>query len=149
MSQKKRLLILDDFEDTAELLTARLASDTCETVKATSGLQALKEIFTGYRQGKPFAALLLDCALPHFDGFTIARIVRTAEESGLGPRAKIAFITAYGETVESSTLLQEVGADAYWRKPDDFEVLPTLVEQWLANKTHTPQPQSHKATPTC
>lgn len=129
---KPRLLILDDNEETAALLGASLRDERYETVVTTTGLEALKAIFTGYRENWPFTAMLLDCALPHFDGFTIARIVRTAEESGLGPRTKLAFVTAYGSIVDNSTLLQEVGAEKYWRKPDDVVDLPKLVRDWLA-----------------
>lgn len=128
------ILLLDDDEEILKLLDKSLAQLPCRIVAVGSGLDALREIFKAYKAGKPFVGLVLDCALPNFDGFTIAKIVRTAEESGLGPRTKIAFFTAFGDTVERSTLLQEVGADAYWRKPEDVVELPRMITEWLKNE---------------
>ena len=130
---KKRILILDDDEATSELLSKSL-SQYFEVDSFTRGTAALAEIFNGYRDGWQYDALVLDCALPHFDGFTIARIVRTAEKTGIvNHPVKIGFFTAYSKTVEQSSLLDEVKADQYWRKPDDIIALPQLISEWLEN----------------
>lgn len=130
---KKRILILDDDENICELLK-RTLSHYFEVDSFTKGSAALAEIFAGYRDGWHYDALVLDCALPHFDGFTIARIVRTAESTGIAKDpVKIGFFTAYSKTVEQSSLLDEVRADQYWRKPDDIINLPGLITGWLEN----------------
>ncbi len=131
-SQTPRALILDDEPDTIALLRSSFRGMPYETVLVERGIDALAAIFEAYKAGRPFAALVLDCALPHVDGFTIARIVRMIERTELVSKPmKIGFFTAYAETVEQSTLLQEVGADAYWRKPDDIIDLPFLIASWL------------------
>lgn len=127
----KRILILEDDIATLSLLELQL-SKQFEVECFSKGTAALAKIFIAYRDGWQFDALILDCALPFFDGFTIARIVRMAEKTGITNQpVKIAFFTAYTRTVESSTLLEEVQADNYWRKPEDMVRLPELIADWL------------------
>jgi CheY-like chemotaxis protein len=133
----KRVLLLDDDRDTLSLLEKSL-SERFEIEAFAKGTAALARIFIGYRDGWQFDALVLDCALPLFDGFTIARIVRMAEKTGItNVPVKIAFFTAYPQTVERSTLLEEVKADQYFRKPEDIIRLPQLISEWLCNGAAT------------
>ncbi len=127
----QKLLILDDDPDIVALLEKSFSFLPYETRFFTRGVDAVKAIFEAYEQCDPFDALIMDCALPHLDGFTIARIVRLAEQTGVSKRAKIAYFTAFAKTVEESTLLDAVGASAYWRKPEDTAELPTLIQIWL------------------
>jgi len=129
--KNSKILLLDDDEATAQMLEIAFASMPYNATVVTSGIDALIKIFEAYKSGEPFDALILDCALPRFDGFTIARIVRIAERTGISPRAKIGYFTAFAKTVEQSTLLEEVGAEAYWRKPEDSANLPQLISLWL------------------
>jgi len=127
----KRVLILDDNRDTLDLLQTSL-SEVCDVCAFDRGIDALIKILTGYRDGWQFDALVLDCALPYIDGFTIARTVRQIEETGIAKQqTKIGFFTAYTQTVEQSTLLAEVKADRYFRKPEDMGQLPELISAWL------------------
>jgi len=128
---RPRVLILDDEPEVIALLAKSFGSLPFDAVFCASGVEALITIFEGYQAEQAFDALVLDCALPHFDGFTIARIVRMAEATGISKRAKIGYFTAFAKTVEQSTLLEEVGAQAYWRKPEDMTELPALISAWL------------------
>jgi len=132
-SQTPRALVLDDEPETVELLRTSLGAMPFETVLVERGIDALIAIFEGFRDERPFAVLVLDCALPHVDGFTVAKIVRMIEATKLSTQqqAKIGFFTAFPEDVERSTLLQSVQADAYWRKPEDVNELPFLIASWL------------------
>ena len=132
--QRQKLLILDDDPEIISLLERGMRELPHEAVFATSGIEAAILIFEAYNEGKPFNALIMDCALPRLDGFTLARIVRVAESAGLSKRTKIGYFTAFQQTVEQSTLLQEVGAEAYWTKPEDTGNLPTLIALWLEGK---------------
>jgi DNA-binding response OmpR family regulator len=132
MAQKRlKILILDDDAETLALLATRLADEPYSFEFVGSGCAAVSAIFEAYDLGDPFDAMILDCALPRLDGFTIARIVRLAETTEVAPRARIGFFTAFTQTVEQSTLLAEVGADAYWRKPEDVVELPQRMAEWL------------------
>lgn len=133
----QKILILDDDTDVIALLAKAFRGLPYETVFVTSGVDAVQVIFEAYAEKKPFDALIMDCALPHLDGFTIAKIVRLAEETGVSKRAKIGYFTAFAQTVEQSTLLNEVGAEAYWRKPEDTVNLPALIHRWLDQNSAT------------
>lgn len=127
----QKLLILDDEPDIVAMLAKAFKNLPYQAEFFTRGVDAVKAIFEAYNQCEPFDALIMDCALPHLDGFTIARIVRLAEATGISKRARIAYFTAFPKTVESSTLLDVVGASAYWRKPEDTGELPKLIQVWL------------------
>jgi DNA-binding response OmpR family regulator len=128
----KKILLLEDDEDTLALLNQTL-SEHFEVTSFSRGIDAIVEIFKGYRDGFHYDALVLDCALPYFDGFTIARMVRAAEKTEIVNKpVKIGFFTAYPKTVESSSLLEEVRADRYFRKPEEIARLPELIVEWLA-----------------
>ena len=130
----KKILLLEDDDDTLALLNHTLSAHF-EVTSFSRGIDAIVEIFKGYRDGFQYDALVLDCALPYFDGFTIARMVRAAEKTEIVNKpVKIGFFTAYTKTVEQSSLLQEVRADRYFRKPEDIARLPELIVEWLAPK---------------
>jgi CheY-like chemotaxis protein len=133
-STRPRVLVVEDNPDTHDLLRAALARADCgaDFEFADGGPVACEIYFRALGSGRPFGALILDCALPHLDGFGVARIVRACEENcGIAGRARLAFYTAYDQTVERSSLLGEVGADAYWRKHEAAERLPDLICSWL------------------
>ena len=127
----RKILILDDDAEVIALLAKAFQPLPYESVFVSSGVDAVITIFEAYAEKKPFDALIMDCALPHLDGFTIAKIVRMAEATGVSKRAKIGYFTAFAQTVEQSTLLAAVGAEAYWRKPEDTGNLPKLIQLWL------------------
>lgn len=126
----QRLLILDDDADILQLLKHSLSG--YEVHAFSRGVDAAIAVLEALRDGNQFDCLLLDCALPHFDGFTVTKIARLAEATGMSnKRIKIAVFTAYAQTVENSTLIEESGADKYWRKPDDICDLPRLLSEWF------------------
>ncbi len=134
---RQKILVLDDDTEIISLLARGLRDAPFDAVFVTSGVEAVLTIFEAYDAGSPFDALIMDCALPRIDGFTIAKIVRLAESTGIAKRAKIGYFTAFPQTVEQSTLLQEVGAEAYWRKPEDTPNLAALIEMWLKDAVPT------------
>lgn len=127
---QRRLLILDDEPDILAALAISLAQDF-QVAGFERGLEAVIAIFQAYKDQQPFEIILLDCALPHFDGFTITKIVRLAEETGIARKAKVALFTGYSEIVEGSPLLKNSGADRYFRKPNDMQILPRLLREWI------------------
>lgn len=128
---KKQILVLDDEPDVLEMLPALLGDDFAVTT-FDRGLDALIAILERMRAGHSFDLLILDCALPHFDGFTIAKIVRMAEATGIVDcPCKIAAFTAYQDTVDQTTLVERSGIDAYWKKVEDVNNLPEMAKALL------------------
>ena len=138
---KPKVLIVDDNHETLDLLRASLQAEPFEAEFCDTGIDALCHVFTALKEGRQYDALLLDCAMPYFDAFTTAEIVRKAEGTGItnGSRAKIAVFTAYPETVENSTLMAESRIDKYFRKPEDMLRLGQLVADWLECEVNPPE----------
>lgn len=127
-----KVLVADDDDVMLELMRLEYQTAPFEVVFCESGLDVLIAFYSALRDGKPFDALVLDCAFPHWDGFQIARHVRLDERAGvLSRRTKIGFFTAYDLTVEKSGLLEEVEADGYWRKDNYIGKLPEVIGRWL------------------
>lgn len=124
------LLVVDDDEDTKELLCQSLSKEY-DVTACHRGLDALLSILSHIKAGNPFQFLLLDCAMPHLDGFTLARIVRLVEETGLTKPCKIGLYTAHHDVIERSTLLNNSDINYYWRKPEDTVQLPVLIRTAL------------------
>jgi CheY-like chemotaxis protein len=135
---KPRVLIVDDNEETLELLRASLNGQPFDVTFCAAGVEALYLIFGALREGWCYDALLLDCAMPYFDAFTTAKIIRMAESTGVVPCAsKIAVFTAYTQTVEHSTLMKESRIDKYFRKPHDLVGLGRVLADWLECEVHS------------
>lgn len=136
-----KVLVVDDEEEQVELLRLRLFGLGPEFSFCTSGGQALVEIARAYDEGRPFDFYVLDCALPRFDGFTLARVVRSIERSAKLKPARMVFITAYSQTVDLRALLEEVGSEYCFQKPE-LERLPALLLSWIEGQTEMPSPMS-------
>jgi two-component system response regulator RegX3 len=133
-SSTSRILVIEDDESTRTLLGEMLRHHGYDVETAASGPSGLCAFLSCLEGGKRFDALLLDCAMAPMDGFVVARTIRLWEsEIKRMQRTLIGFFTAYSRTVEQTTLLKSVGADAYFRKPEDVEKLPELVSAWLAS----------------
>lgn len=80
-----------------------------------------------FRQGK-FDICILDVMLPHVDGFTIAKEIRT-----INPTVPIVFLTA--KTMKEDMLKgYGVGCDDYLTKPFDTEILLAKIKAIIAHR---------------
>jgi CheY-like chemotaxis protein len=109
------LLIVDDEDEIRDLLTVLLQRLPVQLYLVSSGREALS-IF----RDKNIDGVLLDCALPGMDGFAIAEKIREMEQSKMRPPVRLGFMTGRSNLVGKTTLLQEVQASLYLRKPEDM-----------------------------
>jgi signal transduction histidine kinase/CheY-like chemotaxis protein len=74
--QGMRVLVVDDNEVNREILSMQLGSwaAAVETVAAPDRVVAL--LSQAAREGKPFAAVVLDHAMPELDGLALARLIK-------------------------------------------------------------------------
>lgn len=127
-----KILIVDDQPDVLGMLRAKFQFLGYQVTAHERGLDAVIGILEAYKSGYCFDAMILDCALPHLDGFSIARIVRLVEKTEVTAcRAWIAVYTAFPRTVEKSTLVETSGVDAYFVKGSDDELLADQIVGWL------------------
>lgn len=126
MVTKQRILIVDDDENIAELISLYLVKECYETKIVYDGESALEQnqIF------KP-NLILLDLMLPGIDGYQVCREIRKSSN------VPIIMLSAKGETFDK-VLGLELGADDYMIKPFETKELIARVKAVL-RRYHMPQ----------
>ena len=105
---KKRLLIVDDEKDLADMIKFRLEANGYEILIAYDGQAALETA----RKEKP-DLIILDLMLPKMDGYKVCGLLKNdARYSGI----PIIIFSAKGQD-DDVRLGQELGANAYLTKP--------------------------------
>lgn len=107
MTSKQKILIVDDDNNIAELISLYLTKECFETKIVNDGEQALRE-FDSFHPD----LLLLDLMLPGIDGYQVCRELRHTSD------VPIIMLSAKGETFDK-VLGLELGADDYIIKPFD------------------------------
>jgi signal transduction histidine kinase len=123
MSERPKILIVDDVEANLIAIEGLLAGLDCTIVRAGSGNDALRHLLR-----HEFAAVLLDVQMPEMDGFEVARLARMNPNSRNVP---IIFVTAMHETEENLFLGYESGAVDVLFKPLNAHVLVSKVQVFL------------------
>lgn len=111
MINKQKILIVDDDENIAELISLYLAKEMYDTRIAGDGLSALEQ-FKSYEPD----LVLLDIMLPAKDGYQVCREIRNFSQ------VPIIMLSAKGEVFDK-VLGLELGADDYMEKPFDSKEL--------------------------
>jgi two-component system CheB/CheR fusion protein len=114
----KRVLVVEDHRDSAEMLCEVLQAYGCVTRVAHDGPPALEAALSF----KPDIALV-DISLPQMDGYEVARRIRLLP--GLG-EIKLVALTGHSEAAHQSQSAQ-AGFDLHLVKPVDPEELRRLI----------------------
>lgn len=137
MVEKQKILIVDDDENIAELISLYLTKECFDTSIVNDGESALKE-FERYQPN----LILLDLMLPGIDGYEVCRQIRRTSE------IPIIMLSAKGETFDK-VLGLELGADDYIIKPFDSKEMVARVKAVLRrfkSNTATTEEVSDKPT---
>jgi two-component system alkaline phosphatase synthesis response regulator PhoP len=115
----KKILIVEDEAEIAQLVKLYLEKDGFQTTIANTGVEGLKLIKTDRPD-----MVILDLMLPEMDGLEVCKKIRNAPDTALLP---VLMLTAKAE--ESDTIIGlELGADDYVTKPFSPKVLVTRVK---------------------
>jgi DNA-binding NtrC family response regulator len=106
MSDKNRILIVDDDEIVRRSYLRSLESISCNIESACDGEQALSTMET-----KPFDVVLLDMRMPGQDGLSVLRTIKQK-----WPESEVVIITGY-PTVDNAKEAVRLGAYDYLSKP--------------------------------
>ena len=130
MSDKARILLVDDRPENLVALEAILSTLDYALVRARSGDEALKALLTD-----EFAVILLDVSMPGMDGFETAAHIKRREKTRDVP---IIFLTAVSNEPHQAFRGYAAGAVDYIAKPFDPWVLrakvSVFVDLYLKNK---------------
>ena len=115
--EKRRILCIEDHQDTCEMLTFALQTSGYEVVSAPTGEKGLSNVLT-----ESFDAILMDTNLPDISGIELCKQIRESD-------IPIPIIFYSGEArPELIDEAMKAGAQAYLTKPiDPFEVEKTLA----------------------
>ncbi len=132
MNNPPKILLLEDTDDIREPLKTLFEREGYEVMAYGSGIDAVLAFLGDMKEGRCFDVLLFDCALPSFDGFTVAQMIRLAESTQTTcHKARLIFFTGKTRTVEDGHLLSGLKYDAYLEKPLDFKELSALIRGWI------------------
>ena len=119
MTNKQKILIVDDDENIAELISLYLTKECFDTQIVHDGEEALQ----AFERSQP-DLILLDLMLPGIDGYQVCREVRAKNQT------PIIMLSAKGEVFDK-VLGLELGADDYMEKPFDSKELVARVKAVL------------------
>jgi len=120
---KFNVLIVDDRPENLLTLEGILDNDNLNTIKATSGNEALAIMLE-----QNIALVLMDVQMPGMDGFEVAEIMRSSERTKYIP---IIFITAISKQRQHIFKGYESGAVDYLYKPLDLEILQSKIKAFI------------------
>lgn len=135
MVSKQKILIVDDDENIAELISLYLTKECFETSIVYDGESALEAVKT-FRPN----LILLDLMLPGIDGYQVCREVRSSSS------IPIIVLSAKGEIFDK-VLGLELGADDYMEKPFDTKELVARVRAVLRRYKPAALPAAEPSVP--
>lgn len=114
----RRILVADDFPQSAAILARLLRQDGNEVQVAQDGIQAVEAA----AEFRPDVAVL-DIAMPKLDGFDVARMIR---EQPWGKNMFLIALSGWGQQLDRQRT-KEAGFDAHLTKPAKYETLMEIL----------------------
>ncbi|MBI2179830.1 MAG: response regulator [Deltaproteobacteria bacterium] len=121
----RRILVADDFPESANALARLLRADGNEVQVAQDGLEALDTMAKFHPH-----VVVLDIAMPKLNGYDAARIIR---EQPWGKKIILIAMTGWGHQ-QDLRRAKEVGFDAHLTKPVKYEALLQALDQLTMDK---------------
>jgi DNA-binding response OmpR family regulator len=128
MIGKQKILIVDDDNNIAELISLYFTKECFDTMIVNDGESAL----TAFENFSPYL-IMLDLMLPGIDGYQVCREVRSHSQ------VPIIMLSAKGEVFDK-VLGLELGADDYMEKPFDSKELVARAKAVL--RRYQPAPST-------
>jgi len=127
MSEKKRILVVDDEPDFAAIVQENLEKEGFEVEVAYNGIEGLEMV-----RANPPDAIVLDVMMPEKDGYDVCKELKADEKYTDVP---IILLTAVGSHVTSTRYSHHDGmsteADDYIAKPASAEEITESIKRLL------------------
>ena len=121
-----RVLVVEDDDDSREMLTELIGSFGCHSLGAANADEATERARDG-----AWDIALIDLGLPDVDGCEVARRLRAGE---VGRRRKLVALTGFSDTA-TRTAAREAGFDDFLVKPVFPEKLAEVLNTGAASKS--------------
>ena len=127
MSEKKRILVVDDDPDLVESVSMKLMSENYSVTKAYDGVEAWDKI----KQERP-DLIILDVMMPRKNGYELCDELKKSEEY---KDIIVVLLTAVADAVTSTSFTHMDGkttlADDFIPKPIELDRLMEMVKENL------------------
>jgi two-component system cell cycle response regulator DivK len=120
-----KILIVDDNQDSRELVVKVLKTRGYETIEAVDGGEALEKAAAERPD-----LILMDRSIPKIDGYEVTRRLKGQQEFKHIP---IVALTAHAMRGDREKAL-EAGCEGYISKPINVRELPELIRSYLQGK---------------
>jgi len=121
----KKVLVVDDNQDSRELVVKVLKNKGYEMIEATDGEEAIEKAV-----GERPDLILLDISIPKLDGYEVTRRLKSREEFKETP---IVALTAHAMKGDRAKAL-EAGCEGYISKPINVRELPAQVKSFIKGR---------------
>jgi two-component system cell cycle response regulator DivK len=121
----KKILVVDDNQDSRELVVKVLKNKGYEMIEAVDGEEAVEKAVAEMPD-----LILLDISIPKLNGYEVARILKGKEEFKGIP---IVALTAHAMKGDRMKAL-EAGCEGYISKPINVRELPAQVKSFLKGR---------------
>ena len=121
MSNKPKVLVVDDDENTCEVLVDLMTELGYEVLTAGDGNEALKKV-----EEEAPDIVLMDIRLPGLDGYDVCERIKEKKEA----KTKVILYTAYLDAVNVARA-RDVGADDFQGKTSDLKNLRKAIERFV------------------
>ena len=121
----KKILIVDDNQDSRELVVKILKTRGYQTIEAVDGEEALEKAVTQSPD-----LILMDRSIPKMDGYEVTRRLKSQEAFKDIP---IVALTAHAMRGDREKALA-AGCEGYISKPINVRALPELITSYLTGK---------------
>jgi CheY-like chemotaxis protein len=118
---KRKILIVEDYEDTRIFMKYLLESYGYQVIEAADGLEAIETIKHHFPD-----LILMDIGMPVMDGLTATKTIRKFKQ---GAEVPIIAVTAHGKMLYTKAI--EAGCNDLIEKPIDFDQFETVLNQYL------------------
>ncbi|MFN0159098.1 MAG: response regulator [Bacteroidota bacterium] len=121
MTDKRKILVVDDEDALRTVLSSELVSEGYEVGTAGDGDEAINEL-----QKKTFELVLLDIKMPRMNGFEVLKFIKDKH-----PKTKVIMLTGFAD-LKNAIESKKLGAEDFVSKPYDLVDLLTTIERVMS-----------------
>jgi DNA-binding NtrC family response regulator len=121
MSEKNRILVVDDEDALRTVLSGELVSEGYEVRTAADGDEAISNV-----QKENYDLVLLDIKMPRLNGFEVLKFIKEKY-----PKTKVVMLTGFAD-LKNAIESKKLGAEDFVSKPYDLVDLLTTIERVLS-----------------
>jgi DNA-binding NtrC family response regulator len=118
MSQKGKILVVDDEDALRTVLSAELSAEGYTVGTAADGVEAVAML-----QKARYNLVLLDIRMPNMNGFEVLKVIKEKH-----PGTKVIMLTGFAD-LKNAIESKKLGAEDFVSKPYDLVDLLTTIER--------------------